>query len=467
MKSRKCFVDKHGYLPIITTMKNQEASRIKRKLESLGTRFIDLKYPSLIGQLHHVTVPFERFDWILDSGVGVDGSSLPGYKMVERGDMLIFPDLSTLFFDPFFEPKTASFLCSIYSPETMAPYRRDPRTIAVKTAGYLRRTLRTDAFFLPELEFYLLNQCDYGEGPGYSFFRIGPEPANTQAVTYPMRRKGGYHAGPPYDTTFNIRNAITEELARCGVKTKYHHHEVGEKGQVEIELVFEPLVKATDAVFLGKYIIKGVAQKHGRWVTFMPKPFFDEPGNGMHFHQYLGTRNRSLFYAAGKEHNLSDLAENYIGGILRHSRALCALTNPSTNSYKRLIPGFEAPTYTDFAYANRTTAIRIPGYVKDKKMLPIEYRIPDAMGNPYLAMPAIVLAGIDGIKNKTKCEQKERLPSNMLESIDALKKDHDFLLQGDIFSNDLIEAWIDIKTKHFEEVHIRPHPHEFTLYFGV
>lgn len=448
-------------------MKKQDALRTKKKLESAGTRFVDLKYPSLVGNLHHITVPFERFDWILENGVGVDGSSLPGYKVVEKGDMLLFPDLSTLFFDPFFEHKTASFLSSIHSPDTLVPYRRDPRNIAIKTAAYLRKLLNTEAFLLTELEFYTLNQSDFGEGPGYSYFRIGPEQAGASEVSYPVRRKGGYHIGPPQDLYFNIRNSIIEALALCGIKTKYHHHEVGEKGQVEIELVFEPLVKATDDVFLSKYLIKCVSQKHGKWVTFMPKPFFDEPGNGLHLHQYLGSRTRSLFYAPSREYNLSDIALNYIGGILHHSRALCAITNPSSNSYKRLIPGFEAPTYTDFAYASRTTAIRIPGYLKNKKKIDIEYRIPDAIANPYLAIPAVVLAGIDGVRNKMKPQQKEKLPSNMFEAIEALKKDHAFLLQDDIFSMDLLESWIEVKTKEFEEVHIRPHPYEFTLYFGV
>ncbi len=448
-------------------MKKHDASKLKKKLESSGVRFVDLKYPSLIGNLHHITVPFERFDWTLENGVGVDGSSLPGYKVVEKGDMLLFPDLSTLFIDPFFEHKTASFLCSIHSPDTLVPYRRDPRNLAVKTAAHVRTVLKTEVFVLTELEFYMLGQCNYGEGSGYSFYEIGPEQNEAQSIYYPIRKKGGYHVGPPQDISFNIRNSITEALSLCGIKSKYHHHEVGEKGQVEIELVFEPLIKAADDVFMAKYLTRCVAQQHGKWVTFMPKPFFDEPGNGMHLHQYLGQRNRSLFYAANKEHNLSELALNYIGGILHHSRALCAITNPSTNSYKRLIPGFEAPTYTDFAYASRTTAIRIPGYLKNKKMLDVEYRIPDAMANPYLAIPAIILAGMDGIKKKIKPEKKERLPSNMFESIEALKKDHEFLLQGDIFSMDLLESWIDVKTKQLEEVHIRPHPHEFILYFGA
>ncbi|UCG31360.1 MAG: glutamine synthetase beta-grasp domain-containing protein [candidate division WOR-3 bacterium] len=448
-------------------MKKQDVTKLKKKLENLGVRFIDLKYPSLIGNLHHITVPFERFDWIIESGVGVDGSSLPGYKLVEQGDMLLFPDLSTLFFDPFFEQKTASFLCSIHSPDKLVPYRRDPRNLAMKTAEYVRKELNVEAYFLTELEFYMLGHCNYGEGSGYSFYEIGPEKEEAEHINYPIRKKGGYHVGPPQDNSFNIRNSIIEALSRCGIKSKYHHHEVGEKGQVEIELVFEPLAKAADDVFMAKYLIKCVSQKYGKWVTFMPKPFFDEPGNGMHFHQYLGRKNRSLFYSAGKEYKLSETALNYIGGILRHSRALCAITNPSTNSYKRLIPGFEAPTYTDFAYASRTTAIRIPGYLKNKRMLDVEYRIPDAIANPYLAIPAVVLAGIDGIKNKTKPEQKERLPSNMYEAIGALKKDHEFLMQGEIFSMDLLESWIEVKTKQLEEVHIRPHPHEFTLYFGA
>lgn len=441
---------------------------LKKKLLAAGTRFVDLKYVSLLGTLQHITIPFERFDEIMRDGVGADGSSLPGYKAIEKGDMLLFPDPVTYFFDPFFEQKTVSFLCSIYLPDTMKPFERDSRNILQKTANYLNDMLNTEAFFQPELEFYVLDNCNFGEGPGYSFVRLGVEPPEAQIPVYPMRHKGGYHIGPPEDRHFNLRSTLIETLGLCGIKSKYHHHEVGPKGQMEIELLFEPCVKTADNILIAKYLIKCCCQKYNKWVTFMPKPFFGEPGNGLHLHQYLGKKNKSLFYGANnKQYHLSPLCLNYIAGILHHSRALCALTNPSTNSYKRLIPGFEAPIYTDFAFASRATAIRLPAYLKNKKMMEIEYRIPDATANPYLAIAAILLAGISGITNNLKIDKREKLPTNVYEAINALKADHSFLLQGNIFTEDFIERWIEVKTKEFEEIHIRPHPHEFTLYFGA
>ena len=460
-------IDNKIFLSIIPNMGEKNISLLKRKLQEAETRFIDLKYVSLTGTLHHITVPFERFEWVLNDGVGADGSSLPGYKAVEKGDMLLFPDTNTYFFDPFLEPKTVSFLCSVYSPDTMTPFKRDPRNITKETYSYLKKVLSTEAFFQPELEFYVLERCYYGEGPGYSFVRGESNKTEGDGISYPMRHKGGYHASPPQDKYVNLRNHIVEVLSTCGIRSKYHHHEVGPHGQMEIELLSEPFLKTADNILIAKYLIKCCGQQYNKYITFMPKPFFGEPGSGLHLHQYLGTKTKSLFYAANNEYNLSSLCLKYIAGILHHSRSLCAFTNPSTNSYKRLIPGFEAPTYTDFAYGSRATAIRLPGYLKNKKMMEIEYRIPDATANPYLAISAILLAGIDGIRSNLKVNRKEKLPTNVYEAIHALTKDHTFLLQGNIFTKDLIERWIEVKTKEFEEIHIRPHPHEFTLYFGV
>jgi glutamine synthetase len=446
-------------------MKQIDISGLDKKLRKAGAEFIDLKYASLTGSLHHITVPIERFTIIARDGVGADGSSLPGYKEVEKGDMLLFPDLSTLFFDPFFEKKTASFLCSVHTPDTLKPFHRDTRYIAARAVQYLKKELKTEAFFQPELEFYIFDNCRFGEKPGCSYYEI--ESGDKVQPTYPVKPKGGYHIGPPEDRFCDFRNALVEKLSFCNINTKYHHPEVGPKGQMEIELLFEPLCRSADNIFLAKYIFKSYSWQIGKYISFMPKPLFNEPGSGLHLHQYLGTKNRSLFYHSEKKKNLSDLCLNYIAGILHHSRALCALTNPSTNSYKRLIPGFEAPTYTDFAVGNRKTAIRLPKYLKNKKMMEIEYRIPDATANPYLALAAILLAGIDGIKNRFKVDKREKLPTNVYEAMNALKKDHDFLYQGRVFSEDLLESWIEVKTKEFEEVHIRPHPHEFTLYFGI
>lgn len=444
----------------------KDISRLKRKLQRTGTQFVDLKYASLTGAMHHITVPFDRFETIVTEGVGADGSSLPGYKAIEKGDMLLFPDLTTLFFDPFFERKTASFLCSIYSPDTLEPFQRDTRHIADMAVHYLFNAFGTKAFFQPELEFYIFDNCRFGEGTGYSYVRITSD-ENREQPSYPVRQKGGYHIAPPSDRYVHIRNALVATLSFCNINSKYHHHEVGPHGQMEIELLFAPLVKAADNIFIAKYIFKCLCRQYKKYATFMPKPLFNEPGSGLHLHQYLGSEKKSLFYSAKHNKNLSALCLHYVAGILHHSRALCAFTNPSTNSYERLIPGFEAPTYTDFAVGSRKTAIRLLKYLKNKKMMEIEYRIPDATANPYLAVSAILLAGIDGIKNKFRVDRREKLPTNVYEAINALKQDYTFLLSGKVFTEDLIESWIEVKTKEFEDIHRRPHPHEFTLYFGV
>ncbi|MEO0205183.1 MAG: type I glutamate--ammonia ligase [candidate division WOR-3 bacterium] len=448
-------------------MKKFNIPSLRKKFVGEGIRFVDLKYCTLIGNLNHITIPIERFEDILVEGVGVDGSSLPGYKGVQKGDMLLFPDLDTGFIDPFYEEKTISFLCSVYLPDKLIPYERDSRNIAQKASKYLKKIVNTTVFFQPELEFYVFEKCVYGEGAGYNYYRVDLESESEVSVNYPIRFKGGYHAGPPEDRFANLRNEMVSLLGQCGIRSKYHHHEVGSRGQLEIELLLEPLVKSADNLFLAKYLLKSLAKKHNKWLTFMPKPFLGEPGNGLHLHQYLGEKGYSLFYDPKSKNKLSDLCLKYIGGILTHSRALCAFTNPSTNSYKRLIPGFEAPTYTDFALGSRTSAIRVPAYIRNKKELDIEYRIPDATSNPYLAMSAILLAGLDGIENNLKPDKKEKLPTNSYEAISALKQDHKFLLKGDVFNTDLIERWIEVKTREFEEVHLRPHPYEFNLYLGT
>jgi|YelNatPaOPRAMG01_1025707.scaffolds.fasta_scaffold01249_15 glutamine synthetase len=446
-------------------MDNKEIKDLKARFIKEGVRFIDLKYCTLIGTLNHITIPIERFEDVIREGVGVDGSSLPGYKGVQKGDMLLFPDLDTGFIDPFFEDKTISFICSVYLPDKLIPYERDSRNIARKAELYLKKKLNTQVFFQAELEFYIFDRCIFEEGPSYSFYKI--EQSSEVCVNYPIRYKGGYHIGPPEDRYTDLRNEMVKILSQCGIRAKYHHHEVGSKGQMEIELLMEPLLKSADNLFLSKYLLKSVAYKHNKYLTFMPKPFIGEPGNGLHLHQFLGRKGSSLFFDPKAENYLSELCLRYIGGILHHSRALCAFTNPSTNSYKRLIPGFEAPTYTDFALGSRTSAIRVPAYIRNKKELDIEYRIPDATSNPYLAMSAILLAGLDGIENNLKPDKKEKLPTNSYEAINALKQDYEFLLKGDVFNQDLIERWIEVKTKEFEEIHLRPHPYEFNLYLGV
>ncbi len=448
-------------------MENARYKKYYDYFKKNAIKYIDLKYCSLTGTVHHITVPINRFREIINKGVGADGSSLPGFKTVEKGDMLLYPDLNTMMVDPFFDEKTVSFICSVFSPETGAPFQRDSRHIAQKAATYIRKETKAELFVLPELEFYTFESCDFAEGSNFSYYKLDTKSADEKNPIYPVRYKGGYHLAPPHDRYSNFRNLLTSTLTGCGINVKYHHHEVGAKGQMEIELLFEPLVKCADNIFLSKYLIKCVARKLGKYVTFMPKPLFEQSGSGLHLHQYLGSIDKSLFFDSRKENHLSNVCLQYIAGILHHSRALCAFTNPSTNSYERLIPGFEAPTYTDFAIGSRTTAIRLPAYLKNQRMMDIEYRIPDATANPYLSCAAIALAGLDGIKNKYKVDRKEKLPNNVYEAMNALKGDYKFLLQGNVFSMNLIESWIEVKTKEFEEVHHRPHPYEFMLYFGV
>ena len=448
-------------------MKEKKLERFYSFFKKNAVKFIDLKYCSLTGTVHHITLPVNRFAEIINKGVGADGSSLPGYKTVEKGDMLLFPDLGTMMIDSFFKEKTASFICSVFSPDTGEPFHRDSRHIAQKAAAFCKKEMKAELFILPELEFYAFESCDFAEGGNFSYYQLETKLSNEQKPIYPVRHKGGYHLAPPHDRYNDFRNALVSTLIDSKIAVKYHHHEVGAEGQMEIELLFEPLVKCADNIFMSKYLIKCLSRQFGKYVTFMPKPLYEQPGSGLHLHQYLGSRNRSMFFDPDQDNHLSKICLHYIAGILHHSRALCAFTNPSTNSYERLIPGFEAPTYADFAIGSRTTAIRLPAYLKKQRMMDIEYRIPDATANPYLSCAAIALAGIDGIKNKLKVDRKEKLPNNVYEAMRALKDDYKFLLRGDVFSMNLIESWIEVKTKEFEEVHRRPHPYEFILYFGV
>jgi len=443
--------------------------KLERMIQREAISFIDLKYAGLLGNLHHITIPAHRFRSIVSDGVGIDGSSIPGYKGVKRCDMIVVPDLDYFFIEPFFDKKTISFLCrSLYSYDR-SPFEKDPRSLAGRLEAYLKHK-GYSAFFLPELEFYLFNSAQFGEEAGHSFFRVTSEEGLPDGDHphhgFAIRKKGGYHAAPPFDRTANLRNELCRMLMNCGIEVKYHHHEVGRATQVEIELVFNGLQRTCDYVTLSKYIIRNQARAAGLAATFMPKPLFGEPGNGMHVHHYLLRDGRPFLFDRKNVSRLAKPGECYVAGMLEHAPALCALTNPSTNSYKRLIPGYEAPTYTDYAVGSRAAAIRIPEYVRDPKTQRIEYRICDAMANPYLALPAIVMAGLDGIRRKLTKVSKKRLPGNLLEALNELRKDHEFLLHGGILTEELLMQWIEVKTAEFEAVASRPTSQEYILYFG-
>ncbi|MCP4631392.1 MAG: type I glutamate--ammonia ligase [candidate division Zixibacteria bacterium] len=457
---------------------------------------VDLKFPDLIGRIHHVTIPAVQLQDTLEHGIPFDGSSVPGFKSVESGDMALFPDIGTAKIDPFWEENTISFLCKILEPGSDEPFSRDPRYIVRKALSYMKSAGIADlSLWGPEFEFYIFDSVLYqndinssgyiidSEEAAWNTYKEGPDNLGNK-----IPHGGGYHAAPPLDHFYNLRTEMASIMAASGIDIRYHHHEAGGPGQSEIEVLLSPLEKMADDAMWIKYIIKMTARKNNKTVTFMPKPLYDEAGSGMHFHQMLFKDGKPLFYEKGNYADLSKLALYYIGGILKHGRALLALTNPSTNSYKRLIPGFEAPVNLFFSLANRSAAIRIPKDAITPEKKRIEFRPSDATCNMYLAMTAQLMAGLDGIINKIdpveegygpydenvfNWNEQQRsklqyLPFSLLEALECLKKDHEFLLKGDVFTTDLIEKWIDYKTyQEYYNVRNRPHPMEIKLYYDV
>ncbi len=460
--------------------------------------FIDIKYVDLIGNLHHLTLPAAQFDkGIVETGIGFDASSTSGFKSIESGDMVLIPDLTTGFVDPFFEHKTLSFLCNIAEADTRKAFNKDPRHIAGRAEEYLISTgIATDSQWGPEFEYYIFDSVDIRTDSFCSFFKIRSNEAVQDGYEEGNRRDGyqmvnqqGYHAAPPYDVFQNIRSETVKNMESCGIPVKYHHHEVGSSGQVEIEVVEGSLRQMADAVILGKYIIKMTAKKYGKTATFMPKPLYNEPGSGMHFHQHLFKNGQPLFYDPQGYGGLSNLAQAYVAGLLKHAPALTAFTNPSTNSYKRLIPGFEAPVALFFSLGNRSSAVRIPKYATAPSDKRIEYRPPDASCNPYLAMSAMLLAGIDGIQKQPDLTKEgfgpydinlfapenasilasiQSIPDSLGSALEHLNSDHRFLTENGIFPDTIIDTWIQYKTENdIRNNRNRPTPYEYLLYYGV
>jgi len=456
---------------------------------------IDFKVIDLIGRWHHITIPASHFnERTFVQGIGIDASSYPGYKKVASGDMRIIPDSSTAILDPFCELETLSLICDIFEPDG-TPYLKYPRHVARKAESYMSQIQKGTALFSPELEFYIFDDIRYASGINEAFYYLDSVEAfwNAGAEEYPnlgytFPQKGGYHGIPPADVTFSLRSEMVKLIEEAGIAVKYHHHEVGGPGQVEIEVFFDSLLRAADAVMVMKYIIKNTAYQNQKIVNFMPKPLYQEAGSGMHVHQYISDNGISLFYNPDGYACLSQLALNYIGGLLKHGPALLALTDSSTNSYKRLVPGYEAPVNLFFAAGNRTAAIRIPTYDTNEQNERIEFRPPDATCNPYLALAAMLMAGLDGVENKidpsvegfgpfeiniAEMLEAERakikvLPASLEDALNALRDDHEFLLKGGVFTEDLIDAWIEYKLeKEVEPLRGRPHPYEFELYSDI
>jgi glutamine synthetase len=449
---------------------------------SKDVKFLDLKYSDLPGRLRHVTLPFERLEHTVRHGVGFDSSSVAGFKTVDSGDMVLKPDLDSAFVDPFAAEPTVSCFAEIYESDGTRRYERDPRAILARAIAALKRESRSDEVMIrPEFEFYLFNKAEFWTDQSSAVYRIETdELRHDDPSGFTLFKGPAYHVAPPFDRSSDFRSELALMMGHCGVPVKYHHHEGGRYSQVEVEPEFLPAMRAADGIMLSKYLVRNLAFRHDKSATFMPKPIFGEAGSGMHVHQYLSSGHASLFGDEKGPGRLSKLALHYIGGILNHAPSLCALTNPSTNSYRRLVPGYEAPVVVFFSVANRTAAIRIPGYINSAAEMAIEYRIPDATANPYLSLAAILMAGLDGIRSKTDpgvpltgrfdnvdlTGGKKTVPFSLIRAMDELKKDNEYLLRDGVFSKETVDKWLEMKMGEVEAVARRPHPWEFNLYYG-
>jgi glutamine synthetase len=467
-------------------------SKVLKMIKDHGVKMVDFKFMDFPGQWQHVSVPVSRLEESsFEDGFGFDGSSMRGWKPINESDMLIIPDPSTAFIDQFIEAKTLSLICDVYDPLTKERYERCPRSIAQKAEAYLKSTGIADTAFMgAEAEFFILDDIRFDTNEHSSYYYVDSIEGRWNSgrdempnLGYKPRYKEGYYPVPPTDHLQDLRNEMVLNMLAAGLDVETQHHEVASGGQAEIDLKFAPLLKHADEMLLFKYIIKNTALKRGKTVTFMPKPIFSDNGSGMHVHQSLWKNGKPLFYGNGYA-NLSDTALHYIGGLLKHAPALCAITNPTTNSYKRLVPGFEAPVNLAYSQRNRSASVRIPMYSTSPKSKRIEFRCPDPACNPYLAFSALMMAGLDGIINKLdpgepldkdiydlEPEELKNVPStpgSLEEALQALERDHDFLLRGDVFTEDVIEAWIKYKMdREVKPMALRPHPYEFALYYDV
>ncbi|MCD6163709.1 MAG: type I glutamate--ammonia ligase [candidate division Zixibacteria bacterium] len=476
---------------------NSNIEKLLKKVKDEKYEYIDFKFSDIHGSWRHITIPAEKFSAkTFEYGIGVDGSSI-GFLSVKAGDMILIPDPTFYFIDPFWKEPTLSIICDICEVEPVEPHPRNPRNTAFKAAQKLQKLMPgVDAMMGPEFEFYLFDEVRFGQSPNKAFYYLDSEEAEWKSRDtgpggegagvnrgHQIHYKEGYHAAPPRDKAYEIRSYITRLFLDAGIDVKYHHHEVGGAAQQEIETTFAPFIEMADKSMLAKYLIKNGADKCGKSASFMPKPLFTEPGSGMHVHQFLAKDGKSIFYNESKPLYLSDIGRYYIGGILKHSPALLAFTNPSTNSYKRLIPGYEAPVRASYSVGNRTAAVRIPGYIKDPSVMRMEFRSPDATSNVYLAFAAMLVAGLDGIKNKIdpgeafdgnfdkltprQLKKYPQMPSSLEGALDALEKDDAFLREDNVFADELINTWLQIKRQEVEQIKIRPHPWEFRLYYDV
>jgi glutamine synthetase len=454
-------------------------------------KMLDLRFADLPGLWQHVTYPItELEEGHFEDGFGFDGSSIRGWQAISESDMLIVPDSNTAFMDPFTDVPTLVMIANIVDPVTKQHYERDPRWIANKAEQYLQSTgIGDTAYFGAEAEFFIFDNIRFDQAPNYGFYYIDAEEGRWNSgreqnnLGYRPRYKEGYFPVPPTDHHQNIRTEMVQIMERCGLQIECHHHEVATGGQCEIDQRFNSLVLSADNMMLYKYIIRNVAFAHGRTVTFMPKPLWNDNGSGMHTHQSIWKGGKPLFAGDGYA-GLSETALHYIGGLLKHAPAIIALAAPTTNSYKRLVPGFEAPVNLAYSRRNRSAACRIPMYSANPKAKRVEFRPPDPSCNPYLCFAALLMAGLDGVQNKIdpgepldkdlydltpeELRNVPSLPASLEGALENLANDHDFLTRGDVFTEEVIDTYIDYKMKaEVQQVRQRPHPYEFSLYYDI
>ncbi|MFC7624676.1 type I glutamate--ammonia ligase [Microlunatus sp. GCM10028923] len=471
----------------------QGADDLLAYVKNEGIEIIDVRFTDLPGIQQHFTVPAGSFGpEVFEEGLAFDGSSIRGFQKIHESDMALLPDPTTAFVDPFREAKTLALNFFVHDPLTKEPYSRDPRNIARKAEAYLASTgIGDTAFFAPEAEFYVFDDVRFETKANSGYYSIDSEAGawNTGRVEdggnrgYKVRYKGGYFPVAPIDHFSDLRDVITKHLEASGLVVERAHHEVGTAGQAEINFRFDTLLTTADNLLKFKYIVKNTAWAAGKTATFMPKPIFGDNGSGMHVHSSVWNGGEPLFYDETGYGGLSDIARWYIGGILAHAPALLAFTNPSANSYHRLVPGFEAPVNLVYSQRNRSAAMRIPITGSNPKAKRVEFRCPDPSSNPYLAFSALLLAGLDGIQNKTEPPAPidkdlyelppeehasvPQVPTDLASVLDALEADNEFLQAGDVFTSDLIETWIELKRAEIDAIRLRPHPHEFELYYDI
>ena len=462
-------------------------------IKEKGIRAVDVRFVDLPGLWQHFTLSTREFsEDAFEEGLGFDGSSIRGFQQIQESDMLLMPDPSTAFVDPFTEAPTLVLIANVKDPVTGESYSRDPRYLAQKAESYLKSTGVGDtAYFGPEPEFFILDDVRFSQGYDHGFYYIDAKEGFWNSgkdegpnLGYKPRYKEGYFPVPPMDSHQDLRTEMMLELENVGVDIELHHHEVGTAGQTEIDMRFDSLVSMGDKLLKYKYVVKNVARRHGKTVTFMPKPIFQDNGSGMHVHQSVWKGSSNTFFEAGTYADLSKTALYYIGGLLKHAPALLAFCNPTTNSYRRLVPGYEAPINLIYSQRNRSAAVRIPAYSRSEKAKRVECRFPDPTCNGYLAFSAMLMAGLDGIQNKItppgpldkdlydlpaeEMAKIESTPGTLAEVLDRLEADHDFLLKGDVFTPDVIENWISYKRENeVDAIRLRPHPWEFALYFDI